>query len=127
MKQARRHYGFDVASPFREGRDPEEMSFMNQFTQQKECRNRMIWVIAKVGVFKELAAIEPSALLIACKFRERRCSKTLSEPQVYLHSTSPVNLGAKASNYIHVHQTMPLNIVLIQVRCSIYSFFSILD
>jgi hypothetical protein len=48
MKQSRRHYGFSWSIPFREGIDDEKNAFIEEFTDEKYCRGRMEWVIAKV-------------------------------------------------------------------------------
>ena len=49
MKQSRRHYGIGLSMGFREGIDPEEMSFLSKFDNQKLCRDRVRWLISKVG------------------------------------------------------------------------------
>ena len=49
MKRARRHYGFGLNIPFREGIDPEERAFIGDFDDLKYCRGRVRWVIAKAS------------------------------------------------------------------------------
>lgn len=48
MKQSRRHYGVGLNMPFREGKDPEEKSFLNDFNDRKYCCHRVRWLISKV-------------------------------------------------------------------------------
>jgi hypothetical protein len=48
MKQSRRHYGIGVNVPFREGKDPEEKSYFDDFNNEKYCRDRVKWLISKV-------------------------------------------------------------------------------
>ena len=48
MKQSRRHYGVGLSMPFREGKDPEEKSFLDAFKDEKYCRERVEWLICKV-------------------------------------------------------------------------------
>lgn len=48
MKQSRRHYGVGLSMPFREGTDPEENSYFDDFHNQKYCRCRVKWLISKV-------------------------------------------------------------------------------
>lgn len=49
LKQSRLHYGFDIGSPFRDGIDPEHQSYIDKFSNEKYCHNRMDWVVAKVS------------------------------------------------------------------------------
>ncbi|KAK0647227.1 Chaperone protein DnaK [Lasiodiplodia hormozganensis] len=46
-RKARRHYGFVVNKPFRPGVDPEDYGFIDEFSMEKVCRERMDWVIRK--------------------------------------------------------------------------------
>lgn len=48
MKQSRRHYGIGLNMPFREGKDPEEKTFRDNFDDGKYCRDRVDWLICKV-------------------------------------------------------------------------------
>jgi hypothetical protein len=49
VKYARRHYGFEIASDFREGIDSEIDAFFCQFDENRKlCRNRLRWLISKV-------------------------------------------------------------------------------
>lgn len=48
MKQSRRHYGVGLNDAFREGIDPEENSYFDDFQNQKFCRHRVKWLISKV-------------------------------------------------------------------------------
>lgn len=52
MKQSRRHYGFSWSIPFRDGIDDEQYAYICEFTEEKNCRGRMEWVIAKVGYLR---------------------------------------------------------------------------
>ncbi|KAL3421237.1 hsp70 protein [Phlyctema vagabunda] len=47
MKQSRRHYGISISMPFREGKDPEEYSYISDFENEKYCRHRIDWLISK--------------------------------------------------------------------------------
>lgn len=49
MKRARRHYGFGLCIPFREGIDPEERASIDDFDDLKYCCGRVEWVIAKAS------------------------------------------------------------------------------
>lgn len=49
VKYARRHYGFEIASDFREGIDSEFDAFFSRFDENRKlCRNRILWLISKV-------------------------------------------------------------------------------
>ena len=48
VKQARYHYGYDVCKEFREGVDPENLSYIEPFTGKKWCGSRMTWEVSKV-------------------------------------------------------------------------------
>jgi hypothetical protein len=49
VKYARRHYGFEIASDFREGIDSEFDAFFPPFDENRKlCRDRMRWLISKV-------------------------------------------------------------------------------
>ncbi|GME37476.1 hsp70 family protein [Neofusicoccum parvum] len=47
FRQARRHYGFQVSMPFRNGIDPESKGFIDGFSGEKLCRGRVDWVVNK--------------------------------------------------------------------------------
>lgn len=47
---ARRHYGYSISFPFREGIDDQEYSWIDDWSGDKWCRNRMEWFINKVAV-----------------------------------------------------------------------------
>ncbi|KAH8766958.1 Hsp70 family protein-like protein [Hyaloscypha sp. PMI_1271] len=48
VKYARRHYGFEIASDFREGIDSEIDAFFSRFDENRKlCRNRILWLISK--------------------------------------------------------------------------------
>jgi len=49
MKHVRRHYGIELAKPFREGIDPEEKHFFDRMDNRKRCRSRMEWLISKAS------------------------------------------------------------------------------
>ncbi|KAK8161276.1 hsp70-like protein [Phyllosticta citrichinensis] len=44
---ARRHYGYDINKPFREGIDPESSSYICKYHRTKRCRNRLDWQVSK--------------------------------------------------------------------------------
>jgi hypothetical protein len=48
MKRARRHYGIEVGFYFREGTDPEELAYIDDF-DVKRCDGRVAWLIAKAS------------------------------------------------------------------------------
>ena len=48
MKRARRHYGIGVDKSFREGKDPEEKGYVDDF-DNKYCQGRVEWLIAKAS------------------------------------------------------------------------------
>ena len=48
MKRARRHYGVGLNDQFREGTDPEELGYIDEF-DVKMCRGRVEWLIAKAS------------------------------------------------------------------------------
>jgi hypothetical protein len=48
MKRARRHYGIGLGIQFREGTDPEELAYIDDF-EVKMCRGRVKWLIAKAS------------------------------------------------------------------------------
>jgi hypothetical protein len=48
MKRARRHYGIGVNITFREGTDPEERAYIDDFNS-KMCSGRVDWLIAKAS------------------------------------------------------------------------------
>ena len=54
----RRHYGFAVAKPFREGTDPEYLGFTHDYHGNKYCRGRMSWVIEKGDTINQFTTIE---------------------------------------------------------------------
>ena len=62
VKYARRHYGFEIASDFREGIDSEFDAIFSRFDENRKlCRNRMWWLISKVClVIQELPTIHYS-------------------------------------------------------------------
>ncbi|KAH8587066.1 Hsp70 family protein-like protein [Bisporella sp. PMI_857] len=47
MKRVRRHYGFIMGLPFREGIDPEEKAYYRQLSNEKLCDGRVKWLISK--------------------------------------------------------------------------------
>lgn len=47
-KRCRRHYGFIVSQTFRNGIDPEEDLYIDPQDGGKMCRNKMLWLAAKV-------------------------------------------------------------------------------
>ncbi|KAH8808655.1 Hsp70 family protein-like protein [Xylogone sp. PMI_703] len=47
VKYARRHYGISLNFPFREGIDPEEKAFFDEWDDTKRCMHRMQWLISK--------------------------------------------------------------------------------
>lgn len=49
-KRCRRHYGFAIANKFREGIDPEEQSFRDEFNDVKYCSGMVEWQITKVSL-----------------------------------------------------------------------------
>jgi len=49
MKRARRHYGIGLCFRFREGTDPEELAYIDEFDNIKMCRGRVRWLIAKAS------------------------------------------------------------------------------
>ena len=49
VKHARRHYGINLASPFREGIDPEDTAYTDDWDNSKLCGDRMHWLISKVS------------------------------------------------------------------------------
>jgi hypothetical protein len=49
MKRARRHYGIGVGKKFREGTDPEELAYIDEFGNIKMCHGRVAWLIAKAS------------------------------------------------------------------------------
>jgi hypothetical protein len=49
MKRARRHYGAGLALAFRDGIDPEELSFHDEFDNSKWCGGRIRRLIAKAS------------------------------------------------------------------------------
>jgi hypothetical protein len=49
MKRARRHYGVGLSIPFREGTDPEEKAWIDDFDNSKYCEGRVKWLIAKAS------------------------------------------------------------------------------
>ena len=49
-KRCRRHYGFVVSRPFREGIDAEANAWKDPYDGRKMCRNKMLWIAAKVIV-----------------------------------------------------------------------------
>ena len=48
MKRARRHYGIGISFAFREGKDPEELAYLDDF-DIKYCSGRVEWLIAKAS------------------------------------------------------------------------------
>jgi hypothetical protein len=48
MKRARRHYGFKLGKRFREGQDPKDSAYLDDF-DIKYCGTRIQWTIAKAG------------------------------------------------------------------------------
>lgn len=48
-KYARRHYGVSAGKIFRENIDPEYLSYMSTYDNQKCCDGRMSWMISKVS------------------------------------------------------------------------------
>lgn len=48
VKRARKHYGVGLNMPFREGKDPEEKAYVSRCDDQRYCRDRIKWLIAKV-------------------------------------------------------------------------------
>jgi hypothetical protein len=48
VKYARRHYGYALSVAFREGVDPKERSYEDNFNEKKYCTGRMEWLISKV-------------------------------------------------------------------------------
>jgi hypothetical protein len=48
-KRCRRHYGCIVMYGFREGIDPEGDIYHEPYSNQKLCRNRILWLISKVS------------------------------------------------------------------------------
>lgn len=49
VKYARRHYGISVTYLFREGVDPEDTAYTDNWDNSRRCRDRMCWIISKVG------------------------------------------------------------------------------
>lgn len=46
---ARRHYGYSISFPFREGIDNEDHGWINDWDDSKWCHHRMEWFLSKVG------------------------------------------------------------------------------
>jgi hypothetical protein len=49
VKHARRHYGIALSMVFREGIDPESLSFVDSWDNTRRCEDRMEWIISKVS------------------------------------------------------------------------------
>jgi hypothetical protein len=49
-KRCRRHYGFRIAEKFREGIDPEEDAFRDEFDGTKYCSGMTRWQITKASL-----------------------------------------------------------------------------
>ncbi len=49
VKHARRHYGFVLGQPFREGVDPEEYVYYDKVDNVKYCTNVVRWIISKAS------------------------------------------------------------------------------
>jgi hypothetical protein len=77
-KRCRRHYGIAYRSPFREGVDPESLAAWSEWNGAKRCRDRMDWMIKKVGDCH--LAIEDEYQLIMWA-REIRSMLTTSAPR----------------------------------------------
>lgn len=112
IKRARRHYGYSISMPFREGTDPEELGWISDFNDVKYCRGRVKWLIAKASN-NERAPI-PSLLIYG--FRARRSITTLSERLLLKLSIHPARLSSWRPCCIPVRSTTPRNMFLIPVR-----------
>ncbi|KJX95901.1 Hsp70 family protein [Zymoseptoria brevis] len=55
-KRMRRHYGFRLAMPFREGIDPENRAVYNRVDGIKRCQHRVDWMISKGTAIKGKAS-----------------------------------------------------------------------
>jgi hypothetical protein len=61
MKRVRRHYGFIMGLPFREGIDPEEKAYYRQLSNEKLCDGRVKWLISKVSYPKSALSMSSAA------------------------------------------------------------------
>lgn len=111
MKRARRHYGFKIASPFREGIDPEDNAFIRNFDGWKYCEGRVEWLIAK-AINKEYLPI-PSLLI--CRYRARRSSAKLWERTLLSGAIHPARLSSRRPCCTPVRSMTPQNMFLITV------------
>lgn len=76
-KYCRRHYGFVVGMPFREGIDPESSSMVDPYNYTKLCTNRMLWLINKVRPFLGKSPSRPNWCVGR---RNNRRNNSLSRP-----------------------------------------------
>ena len=96
MKRARRHYGFKIAMPFREGIDPEDNAFIRNFDGLKYCEGRVEWLIAKASNKEYL----PIPSLLICRFQgEKIFSETLRAHPVVRNYTPGEAFIAKTMLY----------------------------
>ncbi|KAF2137317.1 uncharacterized protein K452DRAFT_341303 [Aplosporella prunicola CBS 121167] len=74
-RQARRHYGYGIALPFRKHADPEWLGYIDNFNGQKYCKGRMNWQVSK-GQNLEDGAVMKSA--VQFKFEDKELTKHIT-------------------------------------------------